>query len=150
MEIYIAIASMLAITFIVWLSNKIFPFKICPICAGISGTWLWVISGLYLGWLDAENWRLFAAMGMGSSIVGIAYQLEKKISNKSLLLWKTLFIPAGFAAMYGALMQKFDILSGGLIFLLIIVTVFLLPVAEKSKQNQTKIQELKNKMKNCC
>lgn len=153
MEIIIALTSILAITVFVWLINRILSFKVCPICAGVSGTWLWILGGLYLGFLKAEDWQLIASMAMGGSIVGIAYQLEKKIlNNRLLLIWKTLFIPAGFTAVYSILEKKLAIFLAALFFILlaVILFIFILPNTQKYKPNEERIEELKKKMKNCC
>lgn len=151
MEILIAATSILAITVFVWIANKILPFKVCPICAGVSGTWLWIIAGLYLGWLMGENWRLIAGIAMGGSIVGIAYQLEKKILNPKLLLpWKALFIPAGFIAVYSISMRQLAIALLALIFLVLVAILFLSSAGPKSELDKTRWEELKNKMKKCC
>lgn len=150
MFIGITVLSILGITAFVWLANRALPFRMCPICAGVSGTWLWIIIGIYSGWLTAESWRLIAALAMGGSVVGIAYQLEKKLgSDKSPLLWKTLFIPAGFIAAYGILAQQWSIFFIPIIFLLLIAFIFLFP-RKKSKAANKTTEELEEKMKNCC
>jgi len=64
MEILIFILSVLAITVLVWLANKILPFKICPICVGVSGTWVWILAGISSGLLNVENWRMIVAMAI--------------------------------------------------------------------------------------
>ncbi|MDP2664447.1 MAG: hypothetical protein Q8O97_00530 [bacterium] len=92
------IVSIAVITGAVWLVGKVLPFKVCPICAGVSGTWLWMLVALFLGY---EIDLVIAAMLLGGSVVGIAYQLEKRLpAGHSPLLWKALFVPAGFVVAY--------------------------------------------------
>jgi len=147
MTIFIFLISIFAITGLVWLFNKVAPLKICPICAGVSGTWLWVLLGIYAGWLEAESWRLIA---MGGSVVGIAYQLERRLpSHRSSLLWKTLFIPAGFLAVYSLIFSWWITAALALLWLLG-VTVAFLRVFVHTRTEDTKIKELEKEMQKCC
>jgi hypothetical protein len=74
----IAIISILIIVFAVWLINKKLPIKICPICAGVSLTWLWMLLGMGYGMLSIEKYQLVTAILMGGSVVGITNKLEEK------------------------------------------------------------------------
>lgn len=169
MLIAITTISILAITGLVWLFNRILPFRICPICAGVSGTWLWILAGIYLGLLEAEGWKLIAAIAMGGSIVGIAYQIEKRLpSNRSPLLWKTLFVPAGFIAVYSAISafaeDSADKSSWWTAFIVITTLLIIMalrfteePRSRAAKSDKAvhlersrKVEELEKKMKNCC
>ncbi len=143
--------SILAITGLLWLLNRIQAFKICPICAGVSGTWLWMLAAKFLGFqIDL----IIPAMLMGGSVVGIAYQLEKKLPAASSgwqtpLLLKTLFIPAGFIAAYGILVQWWIVFLVALVFLLLASFLFLFSGNKPSSQKEA-VKELEKKMKDCC
>lgn len=144
--ITIVIASILGITLAVWLVNKVLPFQVCPICAGVSGTWLWMLTASLLGYqIDL----VVVAMLLGGSTVGIAYQLEKKLpAGKSPLLWKTLFIPTGFIAAYSLVASQWVILAASLVVAGAIAWAFL--KSSGPEQLNTKVEELKKKMENCC
>ncbi len=160
MLITIAITSILGITAFVWLVNRILPIRICPICAGVSGTWLGLIAAYFLGYpVDL----IVPALLMGGSVVGIAYQLEKKLPVRhslskrgggesagwrTPLFWKTLFIPAGFIAAYGILVNQWSMLVAACIFLFGLSFLFLSPRTNVNKNK--KVEELEEKMKNCC
>lgn len=159
MIILITIASILAIAGAVWLFNKFSPWYICPICAGVSGTWLWMLIGMSAGKLPITNYQLPIAILMGGSVVGIAYQVEKRLpirqagllSGKPALLWKTLFIPAGLALVYGVLLQNWQLAGGAGALALLFLAAFLLPVRKNPPAvKNDKIKELEDKMKNCC
>ena len=147
MLITIATISILAITGLTWLSNRILSFKICPICAGVAGTWVGLLAAKFLGY---EVDMIIPAMLMGGSIVGMAYQIEKRLpDNRSSLLWKTLFIPVGFVAVYSI------ISSWWLAFIVAtaILVIWVLWFSEKPHhmtQTSKAVAELKEKMKNCC
>ncbi len=148
MFLAIAIISILAITGLVWLLNRILPFKICPICAGVSGTWLWMIAAKFLGY---EIDLVIPAMLMGGSVVGIAYQVEKRLSdNYSPLLWKTLFIPVGFVAVYGVISSRWLLFTVAASILILMVLIFMRRQNSSAVKNEEAIEELKKKMKNCC
>lgn len=74
----IAIISILSLTSIVWVLNKILLIKICPICAGVSLTWLWMLLGMGYGLLSIEKYQLITAILMGGSVVGITNKIEEK------------------------------------------------------------------------
>ena len=74
----IAILSILILTSVIWVLNKILPIKICPICAGVSMTWLWMLLGMGYGLLSIEKYQLITAILMGGSVVGITNKLEEK------------------------------------------------------------------------
>lgn len=159
--------SIFVITGLVWLFNRVLPFKICPICAGVSGTWLWILAGIYLGLLDARSWSLVATIGMGGSVVGIAYQIEKRLpSHRSPLLWKTLFIPTGFIAAYSVISLAVSPSNPSWWTAFIMTTTILIilvlrfsgqPQHSADQLNKTarpernrRVEELEKKMKNCC
>lgn len=155
MAILIAITSILAITALVWIFNKISPFYICPICAGVSGTWLWMLIGALIGQLPIINYQLPISILMGGSVVGLTYQGEKylvsiKASANKVLLWKSLFIPAGFATVYGLVTAFWQLFIAALAVVGIVAVGFLLPDSGKNKQENKKISEIEEKMKNCC
>jgi hypothetical protein len=151
MVIGITIISIFAITGVILLINRIMPYRICPICAGVFGTWLWILAGMYFGVLQDESWRIVAAIAMGGSVVGVAYKMEKYLSLRcSPLLWKTLFIPTGFVAVYSVLLWWWL----GFAISASLLAIWLLSCRRGSRRNavqdSAQIEILKKKMKNCC
>ena len=93
--ITIAIISILLLTLIAWAFRQMIGIKICPFCAGVAGTWLWMLGAHYLGYsVDLT----ILAMLMGGSVVGVSYALEKYGEHS--FLARTIFIVAGFEAVY--------------------------------------------------
>ena len=74
----IAIISIFILTLIVWLINKKLSMKICPVCAGVLLTWLWMLLGMSYGFLSVEKYQIIIAILMGGSVVGITNKLEEK------------------------------------------------------------------------
>lgn len=157
MEILIAITSILGITGAFLVINRIGNIKICPICAGVFGTWLWMLIGVLSGRLSVAGYQLPVAILMGGSVVGIAYQIEKRLLQSSAnrrtpLLWKMLFIPIGFVVVYSVLSFWRLIFIVLAVFLLVLTLIFVRQTKNKAvseKQNRT-VGELEKKMKNCC
>jgi hypothetical protein len=152
MEIIIALISILAISGLVWLANKFLPFQVCPICAGVSATWLLIIAGVAANFLEAGVWLLVAGILMGGSVVGIAYQAEKRLpAGRSALAWKVFFIPFGFAAAY-SLIQFWWLIFAGLILVLLAgaVLFFYSRQTPDSEAHRRQVESLKAKMEDCC
>ena len=150
MLIAITTVSILIVTILVRLANKAMPFQVCPICAGVFLTWVWLIIAYTIGY---QINLAIPALLMGGSVVGIAYQLEKKFRNLSagrILLWKVFFIPAGFIAAYGILEQL------PAVFLLAIVLLLLISFVLLSSKDSTKnshletVGDIEKKMEDCC
>ncbi len=164
MLIIITVISILLITAFVWLLNKFSPFTICPICAGVSGTWLWILFGIFSGFLAEGDYGFILAMLMGGSVVGIAYQIEKRMpSNRPALLWKSLFIPLGFIGVYSILVMWWFVFLVDVLFLFLFVFMFKffkiesvepqISVNKKSRRglkSREEIEKLEAKMKDCC
>jgi len=155
MEILIALTSIIAITFGAKAVSRFLPFELCPICAGVAGTWFWVLAGIYAGRLSAEDWILVAALAMGGSVVGIAYLGEKRFewAEKSIFYFKVPVIVGGFAFVYWAL-NNISLLSLGIEALLLtflFFVYFVLPAIGLAREkNPEKVRELEEKLKSCC
>lgn len=157
MLITLTVISILAISAVVWLVNKILPFRVCPLCAGVFLTWGGLVAAHFLGYsVDL----VIPALLMGGTVVGIAYQLEKKsrnISTDQLLLGKVLFIPAGFVIAYGILAELWAVSAGALAFLLPVTFLLLRRFNLRSPDSggltlkgRETAEEIEKKMKDCC
>jgi hypothetical protein len=145
--ILITIISILAITGLAWLARKLLPFAICPICIGVSVTWLWMLAARLAGF---EFDISMLAILVGGSVAGIGDQLEKHLPRgRSPLLWKTLFLPTGFVAAYGLVVPHWNSLAVAMAALLLITAVFFVP-RHQPGQNSAIIEKLKEDMKKCC
>ena len=141
--ITITAVSILAISAVAWLFNRILPFTMCPICAGVFLTWVALVGAYFAGYgIDP----VIPALLMGGSAVGVAYQLEKKLGRLSAntrLLWKTFFIPAGFVVAYAVLEQSWTVV------LLALVFMFLISLAPLPSRGES-ARALEKKMEDCC
>jgi len=156
MIILIAIISILAITGLVWLANKGLPVKICPICAGVSGTWLLFTAAILAG---ADETVLLPPILilMGGSVVGIAYQGERSLrwAARHPLLWKVIVIGVGVSlAFWAANSISIETFSAEIVILGIVSYLFFIkadsPPALENKSVSENVRKLEEEMKNCC
>jgi len=139
--------SILAIAGLAWAARKILRVPVCPICFGVGGTWLWMVIGRSLGY--AVDTTMLAIL-LGGSVAGIAYLVEKRLpQGRSPLLWKTLFIPAGFVAAYALAAPQWALFAVTGVALVLLTAFFLVPPAASGEQSET-VEELKKKMQKCC
>lgn len=153
----LVISSIIFIALLAIAFNLNSSFKVCPICAGVSLTWLWLLAGLFLvGWFGFPSDPLIIAILMGGSVVGLAYAFDKKNltgdKKKYELFWNLIFIPTGFAAVYYLLNFKWK--NFFLADLIMLSTyLYFLHLARRQKSNDKvnpAIKELEDKLKDCC
>lgn len=150
MTIIIAAVSIITIAAVAWFANRFLPFTVCPMCAGVFTTWAWLVGAHIAGYEVAMT---VPAILMGGSVVGIAYQLEKKFGgppSDGRMFWKTLFATAGFIAAYAVLEQSWTVLLFAVAFMVVISLPFLstkVVVAIKREEAAAKIER---DMKDCC
>ncbi len=154
MAVIIAVISMFVIAGIAQAVNRFTAnhklsqkLKICPICAGALMTWLWMIVAKFFGY-DID--LVIPAVLMGGSVVGIANLIEKRLpDDKSRLLWKLLFMPAGFIIVWSVLMQWWSIFLISLALVALIYLWFFGSRRDSDSQGGT-TDDLKKKMEECC
>lgn len=150
MAIAITIISILTITVVVWVIRKTAALNICPICAGVSLTWLWILLGLWFGKLPTGDYRLIAAMLLGGTVVGSMSKLEQSVKPKFVLIWKTIFTVSGFLAADGLLSGDWLVVAAGIALAAIFTLIFKARKVKIDKSESEQVEKLKNKMKNCC
>ncbi len=147
MTILLAVVSVLGITALAWAARRLLAAPVCPICAGVAGTWLWMLAGRELGY--AADATVLAIL-LGATVAGSAYQLEKRLPpGRSRLLWKTLFVSTGLAAAYGLAVPVWIVAGAAIAVLIALTAVFLAPKRGPAPDN-ARIEELERQMKRCC
>ena len=145
--IFTTTLSIVAIASLAWAAKKMLRVTMCPICVGVGGTWLWMIVGRSLGY--AVDTAMLSIL-LGGSVVGIAYQVERHLPpGRSPLLWKILFIPAGFVAAYALAMPQWTLFAVVSVGLVLLAVSFVLPSGSAEQESKT-VAELKEKMRKCC
>jgi len=132
------------------LVNKLLSFKICPICAGVFLTWIWLLIGMKLNLLLTTNYQLLTAILMGGTVVGSTFKLEQFIKPKFILIWKTIFVILGFLAVYGLLSSAWIVFIIALVLAVLTTLVFKIKKGSEKKPESEQTRILEEKMKNCC
>jgi hypothetical protein len=149
--IIVALVSIAVLTVLTWWVNerKLLPIRVCAICAGTAGTWIWLLAGILTGLLSFVSYMPVVAILMGGSVVGVAYQGEKYLkSGRSSLMWKAFFIPLGFGTVWSVTNFAFGFVILGVLVLLAVAGFFLeLPL---SRGDVSRAEHLEEKMKDCC
>lgn len=100
----ISIGLIIAIAALFYFLNYRFQFSVCPICAGVSATWLLLTLGAVLGLIPSGAYAPVAGILMGGTVVGISYRGEKRFSwAKSSLRFKLPVTAIGFVLVYWAI-----------------------------------------------
>ena len=146
----IAIISILILTSAIWLVKNKLKFEICPICAGVTITWLWMLFAMNLGKLSTTDYQLPTALLMGGTVVGSMSKLEQFIKPKFVLVWKTMFVVSGFLAAYNSIFTNWTIFSVGVALAVVSTLLFKTHTTLKENQKSEQAKELEEKMKNCC
>ena len=157
MELIVAVTLMLTLAAATALANRfLLPRKVCPVCAGVSGTWFLLSAGMIAGLLP-QTYLMLVAVLMGGSVVGIAHQLEKKFDfGARAPLVKLGVILAGSAFTYAAVSYPsllFLVLEA-LILAILTYLLFLSDWKERdgavSSAGDEKISKLEEEMEKCC
>lgn len=148
-----AIFLVVLITVIFMTLNKSLPFKICPICAGVSGSWLILTAGIVLGrW--SGDYKLPIAMLMGGTVVGIAFQGEAKFdwAKKSIYMWKAPVIILGMLLAYWLFNNMSPVtMVAEILFLSSLVYYLFIKSSRSSRHGDDQhVTELEKKMEKCC
>ncbi|MBI2064000.1 MAG: hypothetical protein HYT65_03360 [Candidatus Yanofskybacteria bacterium] len=133
--------------------NWFLPFKICPICAGVSGSWLILTAGIVFGQWPGD-YKLPIAMLMGGTVVGIAFQGEAKFgwAKKSIYTWKAPVIIFGMPVAFWLLknMSPTIFVAEVISSVLLIYVFFIKSSRSGDRVDSGHVTELEKKMKNCC
>ena len=130
-----------------WLSS------ICPICLGVSLTWLTLTALMLVGFLPTTFYLLPTAILMGGTVVGVVYQGEKKFKVMRSFTPKMVVLITGFVSTYLLLtnMNWLTLIAAALILIPLGYLFFLRsPQATAGVENPETIRDLENKMKDCC
>lgn len=155
MEILIAIGLILVTMFLMRSVSRLLPFKICVICAGVSGAWLLLTAGVLVGFFDLESYRGIIALLMGGTVIGVIYQGEKRFewAKDNIMKFKILIMLVGFLlADYAISFMSWFVFGVEVGVLGTILYVYFIMPAKVAKNTTTspRVKEIEEKLKNCC
>ncbi|MDO8505934.1 MAG: hypothetical protein Q7S48_05180 [bacterium] len=155
---WLPILLILVITGSVWALNKFLPFKFCPVCAGVSGTWTALTALMLADILPTTFYILPTAILMGGTVVGIAYQGEKSLVwvKSYPVAWKLAVMVVGFPLAYGAVQyMSWTIFGLELVVLALLMYVFFFRrVAMEShvphSNGGANVKKIEKGLESCC
>jgi hypothetical protein len=146
--IVVALASIWVITLLAWAAARAWRWRLCPVCAGVAGTWLWMLAARQLG--SGVDTTLLPVL-MGGSVVGIAHQLESRLpAGRSPVVWKSIAIPIGFGAAYALEQRRWLLLALALIALAGVAVFSFRPRSAAAVVDGDAVGKLEEQMKKCC
>jgi len=142
-----AVVSILALSGLGWFATSALRRPLCPVCLGVGGTWAWMLAARFAGYaVDAT----ILAVLLGASVVGAAYQLERRLGpGRSPLLWKGLFIPVGIVAAHALVAERWSLAAAALLVLVSLAAYFRSP-RQHVQADAAAVSELEDKLKGCC
>jgi len=115
--------------------------KICLICTVISAIWLSLSAGIAWGFLSSAYLTAVALL-MGGTVVGIAYQADRKFKLFIILLGMPL------AYLFVANLNRLIVVIE---FVIIILIAYLLFVKSFGTEDNTSLSKrIEEKLKHCC
>ena len=138
------------VTFAVWLIKKKLKFEVCPICAGVTLTWFWMLVGMFFGKLLVVDYQLPATLLMGGTVVGLMSKLEQFVKLKFVLIWKTIFVVLGFVAAYNLIFTNWVIFAVSVALVVVTTFVFKIRLTLEENQKSKQTRKLEEEMEKCC
>ena len=146
-DVAIAVLSIAALGGLAWLAASALQRPLCPVCLGVAGTWAWMLGARFAGYAIDAN---ILAILLGASVVGSAYQLEKRLADgRSALAWKGLFIPVGVVAAYPLVAARWSLAAAALLVLVSLTAYFRSP-RKLADTDDAAVTALEEKLKKCC
>lgn len=150
--ILVTIALVVLFASIFLLVKKATLSSVCPICLGVSLTWLSLTVLMLLGYVP-NDYFLPIAILMGGTAVGIVYQGEKKFQAMRAFTPKLLVLIAGFFLAYLFLTNiSWLTLVAAILILTPLGYSFFLRSSQAGigVERAETIRDLEDKMKDCC
>jgi hypothetical protein len=143
----VAIASMLVLTALAWLTSKAVRAALCPVCIGVSGTWVGLLVARLAG---AAVDPVVLGILLGSTVLGLTqWQAERLPPGRGALLWKTTALAAGFGAAYGIVAERWLFASAAALALALAAALFRTSPEVRGPASEA-ASRLEERLKRCC
>lgn len=115
--------------------------KLCPICIGVSSSWLLLQFGVLAGFLPLSQVEILIAILMGMSVVGIAYQGENRIP--------AILVGLPLAYWFASNITWINLVIE-IVILAFVGYIYLVLPAQKEVGTDRKVSAVEEKLKKCC
>jgi hypothetical protein len=145
------LVSLLTLTGVSWLLHRTILPRLCPLCAGVTGTWVGLLAAHWTGFqIDLR----VPALLLGGSVAGLAGLGETAMTRFSpgqVLAWKTSFFASGFFAAYALLSEAWTATVLGSLLLIALLGIPWLKAPRPAEGAAPQRREgLLKHLKNCC
>lgn len=142
-----AIASMLTLTALAWLASSATRAALCPVCIGVSSTWLGLVAARFAG---AEVDPAVLGILLGASVLGLTqWQAERLPPGRSVLIWKAVALSAGFGAAYGLLAERWLLAAVAATGFALAAAIYRRPPNAHARTSEA-VSRLEERLKRCC
>jgi hypothetical protein len=145
-----ALGSILVLTALAGLLRRALWPSLCPLCAGVAGTWMWLLAA---HWSGLEVDLRVPALLLGGSAVGLANLGEKRLAGAragAVLPWKVAVVVTGFGTAALLLAASWAGVAVGAVLLaaLLALPALLAPGAPQGPAPHE--EELLAQLRKCC
>jgi hypothetical protein len=145
------LASILILTTLAWLLRRAVLPRLCPLCAGVAGTWIALLAA---HWTGMELDLRLPALLLGGSVVGLAGLGEAALAGRSpgaVLAWKAVLVTTGFATAYALLLPVWSgVVAGAALMAALLAVPWLIAPPSSAGAGTEGQASLLAKLKNCC
>ena len=153
MDIIIALILVAVITAGVKSVSRFLPFSPCPLCIGVSGTWVLLSFAILAGFLPRDIYLDVITLLMGGTVVGIAYQAEKKFGwqGEKSFWFRFAIIAVGFYAAHVAVGSlSWPVFVFELAVLSALAYLFFVRRDASAGPHSPEAEKLEKELENCC
>lgn len=143
----LALASIGILSLLAWIATRGTRFAVCPACAGVFGTWLWMVLGRFAG--HAVD-RVLLAVLLGATAVGVTQWFADRLKHAHhAARWKVLALPAASVVAYGVAVERWMLAAGAAAVYATLAWAFLL-ASGAGRRSTAAVAELEERLKRCC
>jgi hypothetical protein len=147
-QLALTIVSLFALSVAASLAARVLRLSVCPVCAGVAGTWLSLLTAREIGNFAVDP--LILAILLGASAVGVAQSVTSRLAEgRSPQFWKALMLAGGFALAY-ALSAGHWLLAGVSAAQLSLTAALALRRQSAPARDGQAVALLEERMKQCC
>ena len=147
-QLALALVSLLVLSVTASFAARLLRLSVCPVCAGVAGTWLWMLAARETGILTADP--VILATLLGASTVGVAQSINSRLpQGRSPQLCKALMLVGGFTFAYALALGHWALAAAAAAQFAVTAALALRRQSAPARDEQA-IALLEERMKKCC
>ncbi len=147
-QLALVIVSLFALAAAASVAARFVRVSVCPVCAGVAGTWLWMLAARETGVFAADP--LILAALLGGSAVGITQSIHSRLpEERSPQFWKALLLAGGFTLAYALALGQGTLAAAPAAQFALTAALALRRESAPARDEEA-ITLLEERMKKCC